>query len=390
MTDETNLKEEVLSEKDEQYDGNDNNDNSVSNDIDMADEEVIEQKDDVEEEDDDNQPPLDDIEDLDDDAFLDYINSKENTLKPKKEEQIEEDSVKPNQAKIISKPENKIQENKEEKKEVKKVKEDISPINYEEAYKKIFSSFKANGKTITPKTVEDVISLMQMGANYTKKMQLLAPAKRSIETLNRADIKEEDLSFLIDIHKGDKEAIKKLLEKHKIDPMDLDLETINYASNTKNIASDADVEFTDTLQDINASLPKIQEILTKVWDTESKTKLLSNPALLKGLHQEIEMGRFDTVQAKLEHEKTFGRYRGVSDIDAYIDIVTKMVSQEYRHSHKDEDTPQVEAIKRTSEKAKAAPIRNKPKANHGTSLTISDLFSMSDAEFEKLQHKDLI
>lgn len=376
MADETNLNEEVLSTEDEQHDDNNIDDSHISDNTDMAEEEAVE-------EDGDNQPPLDEIESLDDDAFLDYLN-KGSITKPEKEEQVDEEPVKSDQAKIISKPEPKVKEKKEVKEEVP------SSVNYEEAYKKIFSSFKANGKTITPKTIEDVISLMQMGANYTKKMQLLAPAKRSIETLNRADIKEEDLSFLIDIHKGDKEAIKKLLEKHKIDPMDLDLETINYASSTKNIASDADVEFTDTLQDINSSLPKIQEIITKVWDSESKTKLLSNPALLKGLHQEIEMGRFDTVQAQLEQEKTFGRYRGVSDVDAYIDIVTKMVSKEYSHSSKEDDTPQVDYAKRMSDKTKAAPIRNKPKVNQGTSLTISDLFSMSDSEFEKLQHKDLV
>ena len=84
-------------------------------------------------------------------------------------------------------------------KEDKKVVEDTTSVTtiVPENYADIFKPFKANGKEITPKTVDDVISLMQMGANYTKKMQAMVPLKRTVETLNKADIKEEDLNFLL-------------------------------------------------------------------------------------------------------------------------------------------------------------------------------------------------
>ena len=87
---------------------------------------------------------------------------------------------------------------------------------------------------------------MRMGANYTKKMQLMAPLKKAAESLSRADIKEDDLNFLIDVHKGDKEAIKKLLTKHNVDPMELDLDSTNYVPKN-NIVSDEDVEYSNIL-----------------------------------------------------------------------------------------------------------------------------------------------
>lgn len=263
-----------------------------------------------------------------------------------------------------------------------------SDVNYEDLYKQIMKPFKANGKDITPRNVEDVISLMQMGANYTKKMQLMTPMRKAVETLNKNDIKEDDLNFLIDVRNGDKEAIKQLLQKHKIDPMDLDLENIDYKGKN-HIATDEEVSFAEILDDIKPNLTKIRDIMDTVWDSESKKKLLENPKMIRGLHEEIEMGRFEEIQAQVELEKTFGRYKGVSDLDAYIDIASKLTKQaiEQQQQEQYKTTAKKEAAK--VNKAKAAPTRNKPTNNKAT-LTKADIFSMSDEEFNKLSINDIL
>lgn len=327
------------------------------------------------------------LDSLDDDEFAAFLNTGKLPNKPT-----------PEKAKVISKPEVKDVEIKEEQKEVKKSKENkpveqVDSIDYKAAYETIFKPFKANGKEITPRNLDDVIKLMQMGANYTKKMQTLAPVKRAYESLNKADIKEEDLNFLIDIHKGDVEAIKQLLQRHNIDPIDLDLESNSYKANKKNIASDEDVEFSDVLRDIDSSLPKIQEILNNKWDEASKQKLVKDPKLLRALHEEIELGRFDEVQARVELEKTFGKYQGYSDLEAYIDVVTKMVNEQAKHvtqpnTTKHENKPKTTPAK-VPDKTKAAPVRGKPK-NQGAKMTVQDLLSMSDDEFNKLSINDLV
>lgn len=322
------------------------------------------------------------LDSLDDDEFAAFLNTGKLPNK-----------ATPDKAKVISKPEVK-DEPKEEKKETKEDKpvEQTDSIDYKAAYEAIFKPFKANGKEITPRNLEDVIKLMQMGANYTKKMQTLAPVKRAYESLNKADIKEEDLSFLIDIHKGDVEAIKQLLQRHKIDPMELDLESSSYKANNKNIATDEEIEFSDVLRDINSSLPKIKEIMDTKWDSASKQKLVSNPSLLKALHEEIELGRFDEVQARVELEKTFGKYQGYSDLEAYIDVVTKMVNEQKKPVTPTQVTKPENKPKTTPnipDKSKAAPVRSKPK-NQGTKMTVQDLLSMSDDDFNKLSINDLV
>ena len=316
-----------------------------------------------------DEPTEEELGRMSDEEFLEYVNSGKMPQRKQEQPKPQEDARKQESQKPVQKAEQ-------------------PQVNYEDVVKQIFAPFKANGKEIAPRTVEDVVQLMQMGANYTKKMQSIAPMRKAVESLSNAGINsEEDLSYLIDLYKGDKEAIKRLLKDHQIDAMDLDLDEVKYSPNKQNIASEADVKFAETLSNINESLPQIQNIMDKQWDQESKRILLSDPRALQALHEEIQMGRFEPVQKQLEVERTFGRYQGVPDIQAYIDILNRMSAQEQYQQQMQEQQRQQK--KNVPDKRKAAPTRGKTKSG-GTSLTPKDLFSMSDEEFEKLSIKDLV
>ena len=355
----------------------------------------------------DDRLSVDDIDSMTDEEFAEYLNGKSTNVDtkekedPQKQQEEEEEEKESEPEPQQEEKEEKVQEdsndskkntsvvNKEVKKE-ESTKQDLNQDDIKAAYEAIFKPFKANGKEIAPKTVDDVISLMQMGANYTKKMQLMAPMKRSVESLNKAGITDTDLNFLIDIHNGDKEAIKKLLEKHKVDPIDLDMENTNYVPKN-NIVSDSDIEYANILEDIQPSLPKIQKIITEQWDPKSKEYLLKDPQLMKALHEEIEMGRFDKVQTMVEMEKTFGRAKGKSDIEIYIDLVSKIATEQNTAtpSNTNKSLPDQTVTKPIPDKTKAAPVRTK-QSNQGTPLSEKDLFSLSDEEFMKLSERGLI
>ena len=141
--------------------------------------------------------------------------------------------------------------------------------------------------------------------------------------------------------------------------------------------------------DIHDSLPKIQEILNKTWDDNSKKAILKDPRLMRALHEEVQMGRFDEVQKRLEAEKTFGRYKGVSDVDAYIDLVSKMEQERMKTKTQPETPTRTESTKKIPDKSKAAPTKGKT-SKSSSSLTAKDLLSMSDDEFNKLSERDLV
>ena len=375
-------------ELDQNTDTNVDTDNTDTgtDDLDSVDDSEVES--DIDSEDNDSDESQNKLSDMSDEEFLALMDSKGTITATNSDKKTKTDTDVPkdtNKRKSDA-VDNKLKDQNTDKEPTKV---DNQEVDYKSIYEQVFKPFKANGKEITPKTVEDVISLMQMGANYTKKMQLMAPMKKVVQSLDNAKIDEQELNFLIDVSKGDKEAIKQLLIKHKIDPLEIDLDGDNTYSPKNNIASDEDVEFNDTLMDIHDSLPKIQEILNKTWDDNSKKAILKDPRLMRALHEEVQMGRFDEVQKRLEAEKTFGRYKGISDVDAYIDLVSKMEQERMKTKTQPETPTRTESTKKIPDKSKAAPTKGKT-SKSSSSLTAKDLLSMSDDEFNKLSERDLV
>lgn len=96
----------------------------------------------------------------------------------------------------------------------------------------------------------------------------------------------------------------------------------------------------------------------------------------------------DEVQKRLEAEKTFGRYKGISDVDVYIDLVSKMEQERMKTKTQPETPTRTESTKKIPDKSKAAPTKGKT-SKSSSSLTAKDLLSMSDDEFNKLSERDL-
>ena len=379
-------------ELDQNTDTNVDTDNTDTgtDDLDSVDDSEVESDidSDTNSEDNDSDESQNKLSDMSDEEFLALMNSKGTITATNSDKKTKTDT---NVPKDTNKRKSDAVDDKlkDQNTDKEPTKVDNQEVDYKSIYEQVFKPFKANGKEITPKSVEDIISLMQMGANYTKKMQLMAPMKKVVQSLDNAKIDEQELNFLIDVSKGDKEAIKQLLIKHKIDPLEIDLDGDNTYSPRNNIASDEDVEFNDTLMDIHDSLPRIQEILNNTWDDNSKKAILKDPRLMRALHEEVQMGRFDEVQKRLEAEKTFGRYKGVSDVDAYIDLVSKMEQERMKTKTQPETPTRTESTKKIPDKSKAAPTKGKT-SKSSSSLTAKDLLSMSDDEFNKLSERDLV
>ena len=379
-------------ELDQNTDTNVDTDNTDTgtDDLDSVDDSEVESDidSDTNSEDNDSDESQNNLSDMSDEEFLALMGSKGTITATNSDNKTKTDT---NVPKDTNKRKSDAVDNKlkDQNTDKEPTKVDNQEVDYKSIYEQVFKPFKANGKEITPKSVEDIISLMQMGANYTKKMQLMAPMKKVVQSLDNAKIDEQELNFLIDVSKGDKEAIKQLLVKHKIDPLEIDLDGDNTYSPRNNIASDEDVEFNDTLMDIHDSLPRIQEILNNTWDDNSKKAILKDPRLMRALHEEVQMGRFDEVQKRLEAEKTFGRYKGVSDVDAYIDLVSKMEQERMKTKTQPETPTKTESTKKIPDKSKAAPTKGKT-SKSSSSLTAKDLLSMSDDEFNKLSERDLV
>lgn len=214
-------------------------------------------------------------------------------------------------------------------KETPKPVETQTPINYQESYEKIMAPFKANGKTIELKSPDEAIKLMQMGANYTRKMQELTPNLKFVQMLQNNNLLDVDkLSFLIDLEKKNPDAIKKLVKDSGIDPLDINTaEPTSYQPGNHQV-SDEQTRFDAKLDDFKSTEAGMQtlQIVHSTWDDTSKAALFTNPELLDVFQTQRENGVYDQIVTELERQRTLGQVpRNIPFLQAYKQVGDYMV-----------------------------------------------------------------
>lgn len=270
-----------------------------------------------------------------------------------------------------------------------------APKNFEELYNKIMAPLKANGKTIELQSPEEAIQLMQMGANYTKKMQAIQPHRKILQMLeNNGLLDDGKLSYLIDLDKKNPEAIKKLIKDSGIDPLQIDTEAESTYIQGNHRVSDEEAGFVSQLDDLKSTqegTKTLQAINT--WDQASKEVLWKNPELMGTIHIQRENGIYDVINNEVERRRVLGSIpTHVSFLNAY-----KLVGDEldakgaFAHLVQKQQVPgekvpvatrvaQPKPVVKNGDKASAAaPTRSSPKV---TKPFVNPL-SMSDEQFMK-------
>ena len=240
-----------------------------------------------------------------------------------KEEADEADEDKETPDAEAKAPESDPEKKAEEKADESEKKPDEAAVDFEAEYKRLLTPFKANGREIAVKSVDDAIALMQMGANYNKKMAALKPNLKLMKMLeNNGLLSEDKIGFLIDLEKKNPAAINKLVKDSGIDPMDLDAEKASGYKQTAYTVDDREIELDTVLDEIQGSpsYNRTLEIVSTKWDAASKQVIAGSPQLLKVINAHVESGIYDLISKELESERLFGRLNGLSDIEAYRQI----------------------------------------------------------------------
>ena len=202
--------------------------------------------------------------------------------------------------------------------------------DYKAEYAKIMAPFKANGREIKLESIDEAIQLMQMGANYTKKMQALQPHLRMVKMLqNNGLLDENKLSFLIDLDKKSPQAIQKLLRDSGVDPMEIDTSVEPEYTPGNHSVSDNEMRFTTALDD-TMSAPGGRELILEInksWDQASQNELMKDPNILSILRTQKENGIYDQIVSEVERRKVLGTLGDVPFLVAYRDIGRELQGQ---------------------------------------------------------------
>ncbi len=215
-------------------------------------------------------------------------------------------------------PETKIDDNTEEGKTKQTVLSE--DVNKDTGYDQLMAPFKANGELMQVKSIDDARTLMKMGANYSKKMDGIAPHRKTLKLLDKHDLLEpEKLNYLIDLSQKNPEAIKKLLKDSGTNPLDIDLEGDNDYVPEQRTVSDAEIQIDEVLEDIQDSqhYGRTLNVLSKEWDEASRSVVSKNPQIIKTINDHMENGLYDQVAAAVAYERRLGKLAGVPDFEAY-------------------------------------------------------------------------
>ncbi len=284
-------------------------------------------------------------------------------------------------------PDTTSDDTKEETKEVTE-----TAVNYEEEYKKIMAPFKANGREISLDNPEDVIKMMQQGANYTKKMQALAPNLKLMKMLdNNSLLDEGNINFLIDLSNKDPKAIQKLLHDSSIDPLDLDTSADPAYQPGNHSVSDEEMQFHDVLGDLK-STPEGQATISVVntdWDQASREAVYREPQILKVITEQRANGIYDQISAEMEKRRVLGTLGNATFLQAYKEVGDSLHAEgKFDSVHQAPTSEPAEVVLETraakpkpsapnGDKAKAAsPASNAPKP----AVKAFDPFNMTDEE----------
>jgi hypothetical protein len=259
-----------------------------------------------------------DIEDTDDDSEEEEVaDTEEDTQETDETETDEEDTA--------SQTDEEDSDDSDEESDTTEDTPETTEPDYKAFYEQVTKPYKANGREMPGiKSPEDFITALQMASNYAQKTAALKPGIKRIKMLQ--DITDEELNEMLDFKNRNPEVIKKALLEAKIDPLDIDTDKpVAYQAKDYRI-SDSDVEFDEVIDSIKGTeeFKVTSQVVSKVWDERSKREMLNNPRLIVALNEEVQMGRYDTIQGMIDQAKALGKTGGKSDLEMYTEIATEM------------------------------------------------------------------
>ena len=277
-------------------------------------------------------------------------------------------------------------------------------LDYKAEFSKLMAPFKAAKREIKVDNIDDARRLMQMGVDYSRKMEAMKPYQRVLKTLEKNDLLDiAKVNFLIDLDKKDPAAIRKFLKDSEIDPMDLSLEDDTDYKPTDHMIGDSEMELNDVLDDIRGTdtFERTVTTITDEWDTASRQVLMDNPRIIGIINDHMQAGIFDQIAEKVEQERVFGRLQGLSDLEAYKEVGDAIQAKGGFTPHPRGESPPMDGNGQDfsqdsgSGSAAAEKLRNRKRAASPTKGNASagkpkvNIMEMSDAEIEKIDVNSL-
>lgn len=171
--------------------------------------------------------------------------------------------------------------------------------------------FKANGrefKFTQDEMLEQFPKIFGQAMDYTKKTQAMKPWRKTIDAIEQAKLGHEDINLMIDVMKGNKEAIAEVMKRTGVDSLEIDTENSKYTPNDYG-RDDKALAIKDIVEEISVDkeYETTHRVLSKEWDDKSFREMTEDPDLIRLLHVDVKTGMFDKVQPIADKIKVLDR-----------------------------------------------------------------------------------
>lgn len=283
-------------------------------------------------------------------------------------------------------------------------------IDYKKFYETITAPIKVRGKERIFKRENEIRSLVSKGVDYSYKLGQLNKSKHLVSLLQKNEIDDTTLRSLIDVAKGDKDAILYFARKAGIDFDDVDV--IDSTNNSSYEPKTQDI--TEEQQAFNDAIASVQSDSlygTLIWnflnelDAKDVEVLFRNPENIITLLNHAHMGIFQKVIEELEHRFIVGTLpTRVQNLKAYNEVFSQLVnagafaSAQQRVTPTRMTAPRVPPKNETRRKGVSPTRRSVPPIKNNNrskvlslaeinKITDRDKFSAELAKFEEAQRK---
>lgn len=314
------------------------------------------------------QPLEDDDDDDDEEDSEEIIEEEPEELTDETEEEVDEDFEEDDaEEDSTDEPEESDEAPDSEEEEDQPTEESTDDGDNAEPQKPETYKVKAIG-TEVEFTLDELKELASKGLDYTKKMQEISPWKKQIAAMKEYSVTQDDINMLIDLKKGNKDAVISLMKKSGIDPLDVDMESApNYSPNNYSI-SDEQLAIREVVSRLSVDrdiYARTEAVVDNEWDSKSRAEMLKNPAMIEGLHNDIKNGVFDAVLPMMTKLKALDGGRK-SDLEYYMEagqrlsqeqIQAKVTSEQKEVAQKEEQRKsRQEDIRQNSQRRKVASL----------------------------------
>ena len=266
-------------------------------------------------------------------------------------------------------------------------------------------AFKANGREY--KFTQDEImaqfpKIFGQAMDYTKKTQAMKPWRKTIDAIEEAKLGHDDINLMIDVMKGNKEAIAEVLKRTGVDSLEIDTENSKYTPNDYG-RDDKALAIKDIIEEISVDreYETTHKVLSKEWDEKSFRRMTDDPELIRLLHNDVKSGTFDKVQAVAEKIKVFDR--GLKTDLEYYELASMEIAQQYQEEQRrayeverqraDREAKlarqaEIERVRKTQERQKEVEVKAverkaaTPTSRKAVSSKVVDYLDDSDEAFE--------